>query len=119
MEAGLEPISTRHHVAPEFIANLHSAGCFGPGRMGTFRRESELAHELALFSRGGLETIRRNRPLVYSELGFNENRTVAFEMFAELDYKIGVLDGDKVVAFDESVHEKHNFFLSPVDLSAI
>ncbi len=75
-------------------------------------------HERFVF-KGGLETIRRNRPLVYSELGQNENRTVAFKIFAELDYQVGVLQGDQVVPFEESVHDKHNFFLSPVELSAI
>ncbi len=74
-------------------------------------------HERYVF-KGGLDLIRSNRPLVYSELGHNENRTAAFEMFRELDYQIGVLRGDRVVPFDDSVHDEHNFFLSPGDLSA-
>ncbi len=74
-------------------------------------------HERFVF-KGGLGLIRSNRPLVYSELGHNENRTEAFEMFRGLDYQIGVLEGDSVVPFDDSVHDKHNFFLSPGDLSA-
>ena len=63
--------------------------------------------------RGGWALLERCHPPVYTELGSDENRDVCFELFADLGYSVGVLDGHQVVAYDRGRHEVHNFFMTP------
>ena len=73
-------------------------------------------HEQYVF-KGATAIIEKSRPLIYSELGDNENRTFSFKLFKDMDYEIGVLVDDEVVGFEPSSHDKHNFFLCPGPLS--
>ncbi len=63
--------------------------------------------------RGGRGLLERCRPPVYTELGSDENRDVCFELFDELGYSVGVLDGGQVVAYDPDRHDVHNYFMTP------
>jgi len=64
---------------------------------------------------GGRSLIERCRPIVYTELVAGENRRVSMDFFAELDYAVGVANGDDLVAWDPARHTKHNFFMFPVE----
>lgn len=64
---------------------------------------------------GGRSLIGRCRPIVYTELGVGENHRVSVEFFADLQYAVGVLDGDDLVAWDPEVHTKHNYFMFPAE----
>ena len=64
---------------------------------------------------GGRSLIERCRPIVYTELGIGENRRVSMEFFTDLEYVVGVLDGDDLVAWDPDLHTKHNFFMFPAE----
>lgn len=63
--------------------------------------------------RGARGLLERWKPLVYTELGDNENRTECFALFRDLGYTVGVLEGDRIVAFDPARHTVHNFFMCP------
>ncbi|MDQ2678877.1 MAG: FkbM family methyltransferase [Actinomycetota bacterium] len=63
--------------------------------------------------RGGRALLERCRPPVYTELGSDENRDVCFELFGELGYSVGVLDGQRVVDYDPARHDVHNYFMTP------
>lgn len=67
---------------------------------------------------GARRLIERCRPIVYTELGEGENRRVSMELFAELDYRVGVFDGRRLVAWDPDRHDKHNFFMVPAESTA-
>ena len=63
--------------------------------------------------RGGLGLLERCRPPVYTELGSDTNREVCFELFGDLGYTVGVLDGGSVVPYDPERHDVHNYFMTP------
>ena len=63
--------------------------------------------------RGGRALLGRCHPPVYTELGSDENRDVCFEIFTGLGYSVGVLDGERVVAYEPDRHQVHNFFMTP------
>ena len=63
--------------------------------------------------RGGRALLDRCRPPVYTELGSDENRAVCFQLFSDLGYSVGVLDGHGVVAYDPERHAVHNYFMIP------
>jgi hypothetical protein len=48
-------------------------------------------------------------------LGTGENQRASVEFFEELEYAVGVLDGDDLVAWDPDLHTKHNFFMFPAE----
>lgn len=61
--------------------------------------------------KGGAETLRQYRPLIYCELWENENRSKCFSLLRdELGYEIKVLVGGELVAFEQGVHKNQNFF---------
>lgn len=61
--------------------------------------------------KGGENTLRKFKPLIYCELWDNENRAKCFELLAgELGYKVMVLQRGELVKFDPSLHENQNFF---------
>lgn len=75
--------------------------------------------ELFVF-RGGLETIRRDRPIVFTEIlrkwsrQFNYDPNEIFKLFAELDYKAYFVKDEKLIAFskmDENTVETNFFFV--------
>ena len=67
--------------------------------------------------KGGKESIAKYRPVIYTELWDNENRTRCFAILSELGYKIMVLDNKKLVDYDSLLHATQNFFFIPVNVS--
>lgn len=63
--------------------------------------------------RGGSGLLEKWKPLVYTELGENENRARCFELFEELGYTVGVLERGAIVPFEPARHDAHNFFMCP------
>lgn len=63
--------------------------------------------------RGAHELLRRDRPIVYSELWDNDNRVQSFRILRELGYCPKVLDGDVLTDFQPTVHQTCNFLFLP------
>ena len=59
---------------------------------------------------GGLELLRRDRPVVYAELWDSKNREACFSIFNELKYKTMVRVDGKMVLYHPDQHKKQNFF---------
>ena len=62
---------------------------------------------------GGINLIKKNKPIIYCELWENENRKKCFELMESLEYKIYVLIKEKLELYDSSKHHKQNFFFIP------
>ncbi len=62
---------------------------------------------------GGRETIRKNRPVIYTELWMNENREKCFTFIKELHYSVKVLHEKLLVDFNPEIHTTQNFFFIP------
>ncbi len=62
---------------------------------------------------GGKELIRKDKPLIYTELWENENRDNCLRLIGELGYKVKVLDGGKLVEFEQGKQTTQNFFFIP------
>ena len=59
-----------------------------------------------------------HRPLIYCELGYNDNRRKCLELFRTLNYEVKVLERSKLEAFDPQIHQLHwNFFILPRSVS--
>lgn len=63
--------------------------------------------------KGGEKTIRRHRPLIYTELWENENRQRCFDFLTDLGYRIEVLCNGALNSYDPEVHRTQNFFFIP------
>ncbi len=64
---------------------------------------------------GGKEIIMKNRPLIYCELWFNENRNKVLELIKSWNYEIRVLQDNKLISLDSSVHKTKNLFFIPLE----
>jgi FkbM family methyltransferase len=62
---------------------------------------------------GGRETIKRNRPIIYTELWENENREKCFTFIRNLQYSIKVLQNNELKDFNPGIHHTQNFFFIP------
>ncbi len=62
---------------------------------------------------GAKNVIQTDRPLVYCELWDNQNRLNCFEFFTNLNYKIMVVDKNKLVNFESKLHQTQNFIFIP------
>lgn len=62
---------------------------------------------------GARALIGRCRPVIYSELWDNENRTKCFELLCGMGYQVKVSDGRALVPFDPQKHRTQNFFFIP------
>jgi FkbM family methyltransferase len=63
--------------------------------------------------KGGEKLIQRFKPLIYTELWENENRTSCFNLMRNLGYNIQVLQQNKLVNFQPETHHTQNFFFVP------
>ncbi|MFN6943421.1 MAG: FkbM family methyltransferase [Cytophagaceae bacterium] len=63
--------------------------------------------------KGGEERIKKDRPVIYTELWENENREQCFEFVKNLGYSIQVLQKNKLVQFNPEKHKTQNFFMVP------
>ncbi len=59
--------------------------------------------------------LQRHRPIVYAELWDNDNRKKCFELMEGYGYEINVLISNKLVPFDQEIHNKQTFFFVPED----
>ena len=59
--------------------------------------------------RGGIEIIKRSKPVIYAELWDNANRVKCFELLMQLGYTINVVENGVLVPFDELNHNQQNF----------
>lgn len=62
---------------------------------------------------GGQKLITLHRPLVYTELWENENRTNCFNLMKSMGYTINVLIKNQLVAYEPKKHNTQNFFFIP------
>ncbi len=64
---------------------------------------------------GGIETIKKHKPVIYTELWDNENRQNSFKLLCSLGYKTKVLQNGELINFDPEKHKTQNFFFIPND----
>ena len=62
---------------------------------------------------GGKSMIEKHKPIIYTELWDNENRQKCFDFIRNLNYKIMVLSGKRLVQFDPEKQKTQNFFFIP------
>lgn len=62
---------------------------------------------------GGEQLIKKNMPLIYCELWFNENRLRTMDLIRSWNYQIYVLDNNKLVRYDEKKYHTKNLFFVP------
>ncbi len=62
--------------------------------------------------KGAEAALRQFKPIIYCELWDNENRAKCFELLRRIGYKVLVLHGDKLVAYDPAIHHNQNFFFT-------
>lgn len=62
---------------------------------------------------GGEQLIRKHKPLIYTELWENENRTHCFDFIRRLGYSIQVAEGSHLVNYQPERHRTQNFFFVP------
>ncbi|RMG19437.1 MAG: FkbM family methyltransferase [Bacteroidetes bacterium] len=63
--------------------------------------------------RGGLNLIRRCKPLIYCELWDNDNRKACMELLTACGYCTRVLEKGRLVNFEPKKHMHQNFFFLP------
>jgi FkbM family methyltransferase len=63
--------------------------------------------------KGAEQLIRKNHPIIYTELWDNDNRKNCFVWMKELGYQVRVLVNKELVIFDEKTHKHQNFFFLP------
>ena len=63
--------------------------------------------------KGGENLIQRFKPLIYTELWENENRSNCFNLMRNLGYNVRVLHQNKLVNFHPEIHHTQNFFFVP------
>lgn len=62
---------------------------------------------------GGINTISKYRPLIYTELWDNENRSNCFKLLTKLNYKTQIIEKGQLIDFDPLKHSSQNFFFIP------
>jgi FkbM family methyltransferase len=58
---------------------------------------------------GGIELLKNERPILYIELWDNDNRKKCFELLQTLNYSIWVVEQEKIIQYNPSVHKTQNF----------
>ena len=59
--------------------------------------------------KGGSKIIAEHKPVIYLELWPNENRDKCFDLLKHIGYEANVIEKDKIVSYDASIHTKQNF----------
>lgn len=62
---------------------------------------------------GGEDLLRRDLPIIYTELWDNENRHNCMRLLEEIGYQCLVLEGNQLTPFEPNQHSQHNFFFLP------
>lgn len=63
--------------------------------------------------KGGEQLLRRDKPIVYTELWENENRAKCFKLMSSLGYTCYVADSGGLQPYDEQRHSGQNFIFKP------
>lgn len=63
--------------------------------------------------KGGSNILKNQKPIIYAELWENKNREYCFDLLHSLSYKAFVIDDNKIVAFNQEIHNKQNFIFKP------
>ncbi len=63
--------------------------------------------------KGGEHLIANHKPIIYCELWDNENRKKCIEFLNNLNYSAFILHKKELVAIEDTVVDKHNFFFIP------
>jgi len=61
--------------------------------------------------KGGIELIKKHRPIIYAELWGGVNRKLTFELLSVLGYSINIVDKGNLTIFNEQ--DKQNFIFLP------
>lgn len=64
--------------------------------------------------KGGMQILKKYKPVVYCELWDNENRKKCFRLLEDLGYVVKVLDKSALVRYDKMKHKTQNFFFIPL-----
>jgi FkbM family methyltransferase len=64
--------------------------------------------EWAVFE-GAMSILEKHKPIIYCELGENENRTKSFQLLKSLGYSTKVVINNSVIDYDPSKHNTLNF----------
>jgi len=62
---------------------------------------------------GAEELIKKNMPLIYCELWFNENRNKVLDLIRSWNYEIFVFANNALVLYDENKHPTRSLFFVP------
>jgi FkbM family methyltransferase len=62
---------------------------------------------------GATKILVEQRPIVYTELWDNENRTKCMDLMTQLNYCTKVVVSKKLVDFDRKIHSNQNFIFLP------
>lgn len=62
--------------------------------------------------KGGEEIIKKDRPIIYTELWDNENRQKCFSFLEELGYSTFVIEDDVVISYKDAKFPHQNFIFS-------
>ena len=62
---------------------------------------------------GGEKFINKNKPLIYCELWFNENRIKTLSLIRSWNYEIKVLENNSLIPYISSKHKTKNLFFVP------
>jgi len=60
-----------------------------------------------------MNLIKRNKPLIYCELWFNENRLKTLDLIKSWGYEIKILNEGKLENYNSEIHIKKNLFFVP------
>jgi FkbM family methyltransferase len=66
-----------------------------------------------LVFKGGETLIRKNKPIIYSELTGEENKKRSIDFFNALRYKIKVYENNGLIDYNSLVHNPQNYFFIP------
>lgn len=70
-------------------------------------------YEYAVFM-GGLELIKKHRPIIFCEFWESENKYKIIELFKKLNYEVKIYSNNNLTDFEKIKPEKGNFFLIPM-----
>ena len=62
---------------------------------------------------GAKKLIIKNQPIIYAELWENENRYNCFDLLQRLNYSTFVVDNNKLLEFNKTIHKTQNFIFLP------
>jgi len=64
---------------------------------------------------GGINTIKKHRPIIYAELWEPDNRAECLRILKKMDYHVMILnkDNNKLIPYDPGKHNPYNFFFLP------